>query len=162
MKEVSPGRHVLQKSCAYSQFPPRARIPAKSHHPWPLSRGPLWQPAQRNSRKAPLSSMSGNLSLLRGHRLVPNSCNSCTSIPPTSSAFPHSPVLFLTFPGRRQTPPGVISVTHTEAHLFVGRYRPSEVSASLRPVSCLAPWIIVVRALDGTCSLSHNAKRGAH
>ena len=86
MKQVSPGGHVLQKSCAYSLLPSRARIPAKSQHPWPLSPGPVWQSTQRNSRKAPLSFMFDNLRLLRGHRLVPNSCNSCTSIPPTSSA----------------------------------------------------------------------------
>ena len=46
----------------------------------------FFAPTQRNSRTAPISSMSGNLRLLRGHRLATNSCNSSTSIPPTSSA----------------------------------------------------------------------------
>ena len=54
----------LARFCRFlCMFPYRARIPATSQHPWHLSCGPLWQPAQRDSRKASLSSMSGNLRL---------------------------------------------------------------------------------------------------
>ena len=87
------GRGVTRQTCLarfwrfLCMFPSRARIPATSQHPWLLSCGPLWQPAQRDSREVSLSSMFGNLTLLRGHRLATNSCNSCPSIPPTSSAF---------------------------------------------------------------------------
>ena len=91
--------------------------------------------------EASLSSMFGNLRLLRGHRLATNTCNSCSSIPPTSLAS-LTPVLFLTFPDKRQTPPGVISVTSTEAHIFLWPLPSQSGERSLRPVSCLASWII--------------------
>ena len=157
MKEVSPGRHVLRDSgVCFSMFPSRARNPAKSQHSWPLSCGPLWQHAQRNSREASLSLMFGNLRLLRGHRLATNTCNSCSSIPTTSLAS-LTPVVFLTFPDKRQTPPGVISFTSTEAHIFLWPLSSQSGERSLRPVSCLASWIIVVYSFDGTCSLPHNA-----
>ena len=115
-------------------FPSRARIPATSQQPWLLSCGPLWQPAQRDSREASLSSTFGNLTLLRGHRLATNSCKSGTSLPPTSSASLTHQFLFLTFPDTRQIPRSFISVTSTEAHPFTtGHSCPRQVSAPFVP-----------------------------
>ena len=117
----------------FCMFPSRAKIPAKSQHPWPLSCGPLWQPAQRHLCKASLSCMSGNLRVLRGHRLATNTCKTGTSIPPTSTASLTPQSCSLTSL-RRGTPHRGSSQSPRQRLAFSsGHYHPRQVSAPFAP-----------------------------
>ena len=126
MKEVSPDRHVLEDSGVFVCLSAVAA-------PWLLSRGPLGQAARRNSQEASLSSMSGNLGLLRGQRLATNTCNSCPSIPLTFSASLTPQFLFLTFPDKRQTPLGSSQPPRQRLTFSTGHFHPSQVSAPFVP-----------------------------
>ena len=103
-----------------------------------------------------LSSMFGNLTLLRGHRLATNSCKSCISIPPTSLAFLTSQ--FCSSPSHTRGKPHRVSCQSPRQRLtFSTGHYPKAGERSLCAVSHLASWIIVVCSFDGTFSLSHKA-----
>ena len=95
-------------------------------------------------------------SLLRGHRLATNSCNSCPSIPPPSSA--SLTPQFCSSPSQTRGKPHRGSSQSPRQRLtFSTGQNPKAGERSLCAVSHLASWIIVVCSFEGTFSLSHKA-----
>ena len=133
MKEVSPGRHVLQDSVVFlyvaSVVRPSLVACAKT-----FAEGvPLFHVQQpQTAPRAPACHQHLQIWLLHTSQTL---------------GFPHSPVLFLTNP------------TEGDLSLTLSHWPLSSKSRerSLFTVSYLASWIIVVCSFDATCSLSHNA-----
>ena len=132
MKEVSPGRRVLQDSGVFCVcFPLGPGYPPRRSNRG-FCRAALSGSLRKEIRGRRPSSMFGNLRLLRGHRLATNSCKSAPPYRP-HPRLPSLPVLFLNFPDTRHNPAGVISVTSTETHLFPLAKIPRQVSAPFVP-----------------------------